>query len=431
MDYKIGESVIVTGTPYYTSYGGSPGKALTNYSGKITHLNNKDNVPYPIHIDQKGWFAVSNIVAANGNSNSGNDYGSSYDKWSYDIASAKAKARNVSIICVFQGKNITKDVESYITSFDYTDNEEGTADDINLTLNDRDMEWLRWISNGNEVEIKGSEIACSIVKRNFNNDGKDEVFECGTFEVDTINHKGFPEQITLKASSISETSTLRTEKKTKAWENVTLEEIATEIAAGSNFVCKYYSAAQCYYNRVEQINESDMTLLSRLCKAAMISLKVSNKAIILFEQTKFEKEAAVMTITPGCGLISYDLQYTANDSEYNKCTIKYTDPNTKKTIEGSYTDKSIKDGKSFTLTDVKVSSKSEANTLAKSKLREKNREGNKVTFSLPGNFKLVAGANVNVEGFYGFDGKYMIQTATHKVTGGYTTSITARKVIND
>ncbi len=430
MNYKIGDSVTVTGKPYYTSYGGKPGNGLTNYTGKITHINDKDGVPYQIHIDQKGWFALTAISNLDSAESSSYDYSSSYDKWSYNIAEAKKKARRTSIICIFKGKDITKDIEDYLISFDYTDNAEDTADDININLDDRDMEWIQWISDSDNINIKGSEIACSIVKRNYNNDGKSEIFECGIFEVDTVNLKGFPKQLTFKASSISETSELRTVKSTKAWEAITLEEIATEIALKSNFVCKYYSAAECYYERVEQQNESDLQFLSRLCKAAMISLKVSNKAIILFEQTMFEKKDAIMTITPS-EIIDYNFNYTTNDAEYSKCTVKYTDPKTKKTIQGSYEDKSIKDGKSFSVTDVKVSSKSEANTLAKSKLREKNREGNKISFTLPGNFSLTAGSNINVAGFFGFNGKYTIVTATHKISGAYTTSITARKVLEN
>lgn len=63
MNYKIGDSVVVNGRPKYTSYGGSPGAALTNYKGKVTHINNKSGVPYPVHVDKKGWFAESELGA--------------------------------------------------------------------------------------------------------------------------------------------------------------------------------------------------------------------------------------------------------------------------------------------------------------------------------------------------------------------------------
>ena len=59
--WKVGDTVIVNGRPQYSSYGGQPGAELTNYQGKITLLNLKDGVPYPIHVDQKGWFAESQV----------------------------------------------------------------------------------------------------------------------------------------------------------------------------------------------------------------------------------------------------------------------------------------------------------------------------------------------------------------------------------
>ena len=88
MDYKIGDSVTVTGKPYYTSYGGKPGKELTNYSGKVTHINDKSGVPYPIHVDQKGWFAIANIVSDDSNEDATDDFKDAYDKWSYNIGAA-------------------------------------------------------------------------------------------------------------------------------------------------------------------------------------------------------------------------------------------------------------------------------------------------------------------------------------------------------
>ena len=48
-DWKIGDEVTVSGRPQYSSYGdGNPGAALSGYKGKITYLNLKSGVPYPI-----------------------------------------------------------------------------------------------------------------------------------------------------------------------------------------------------------------------------------------------------------------------------------------------------------------------------------------------------------------------------------------------
>ena len=69
-EWAIGDEVIATGQPQYTSYGTKPGAKVTNYKGTITHLNLKDGVPYPIHVSSLGWFAISQVqkVDASGNS---------------------------------------------------------------------------------------------------------------------------------------------------------------------------------------------------------------------------------------------------------------------------------------------------------------------------------------------------------------------------
>lgn len=63
--WAIGDAVIANGQPQYTSYGGgTPGSAVTNYRGTITHLNLRDGVPYPIHVGKLGWFAINQVVKA-------------------------------------------------------------------------------------------------------------------------------------------------------------------------------------------------------------------------------------------------------------------------------------------------------------------------------------------------------------------------------
>lgn len=61
--WKVGDEVTVSGRPQYTSYGeGNPGSQVTNYKGKITYLNLKADVPYPICVGYLGWFAESQVT---------------------------------------------------------------------------------------------------------------------------------------------------------------------------------------------------------------------------------------------------------------------------------------------------------------------------------------------------------------------------------
>lgn len=60
-DWAVGDRVTVTGRPQYTSYGTKPGAKVTDHEGTVTKLNIRDGVPYPIHVDHLGWFAISEV----------------------------------------------------------------------------------------------------------------------------------------------------------------------------------------------------------------------------------------------------------------------------------------------------------------------------------------------------------------------------------
>lgn len=355
--WNIGDEVTVTGTPQYSSYGnGTPGAAVTNYKGKVTYLNLKSGVPYPIHVDQKGWFAENQV--------------------------------------------------SKVEAFESKDTGSGGA--------------------------KGATIQAVIVQKNWTGDGKDKVLDCGLFEVDSVDASGPPQKVTLKGTSIPYTSTARTQKKTKAWEKIKLSGIANEIAAANGLKCMFESAYDPLYTRKEQVQESDIVFLQRLCKDAGISLKVTANIIVLFDEAAYEQKAAVRTISKGTNdVISYGFQTNTNDTSYSKCHVSYTDPTTGKVIEYTYTPKdSDKSGQVLEINE-KVSTREEARQLAMKRLRQKNKDEYKANFTLVGDVLLVAGVTVNVSGYGFFDGKYIIEQAVHAVSNGYTVAISLHRVLED
>lgn len=63
--WSVGDEVIVTGSPQYSSYGnGRAGEYVVNRKGKITFLNLRSGIPYPIHVDTLGWFAENQVIKA-------------------------------------------------------------------------------------------------------------------------------------------------------------------------------------------------------------------------------------------------------------------------------------------------------------------------------------------------------------------------------
>ena len=77
-----------------------------------------------------------------------------------------------------------------------------------------------------------------------------------------------------------------------------------------------------------------------------------------------------------------------------------------------------------------MADKAEAKALAEKFLRKHNRYAKTATFTMPGNPDLVAGVTVMLEGWGGWDGKYIITQAKHTVDGsGYTVQIKLRRVL--
>ena len=64
------------------------------------------------------------------------------------------------------------------------------------------------------------------------------------------------------------------------------------------------------------------------------------------------------------------------------------------------------------------------------RLRQKNKAEYSAEFTLVGDTRLVAGVTVQVAGWGMFDGKYIIESATHSVTAsGYTLQVKLRRVL--
>lgn len=150
-------------------------------------------------------------------------------------------ARRAVIRLTFSGVDISADINKHLLSLTYTDNEEDKTDDLQLSLDDKEGVWLgSWLNTPSAS--KGAEISAVIVQKNWESDGKDRVLDCGVFAVDTVDGSGPPAKATIKAGSIPYASTIRTQKKTKAWEYERLREsVETYSTAGPMGGYEYFA----------------------------------------------------------------------------------------------------------------------------------------------------------------------------------------------
>lgn len=340
-------------------------------------------------------------------------------------------ARRTSVDITFGGTDITKDIKPYFLNLTYTDDTDDLADDLKIEVQDRDGVWLeKWLTEAVEAAAGGKlSISAVIRPEHWKKAGK---LKTGAFELDSVDASGPPAKVTISAASLAFSSDLRQTKKHKAWKNYNLSGIASEIAGNSGLKCRYEARTNPSYDRVEQTRQSDIEFLRKLCQDAGISIKVTDGTLVLYDQAEYEAKPPVLTIEKGKkgGYINYKLHSGSADTKYSKCRVRYMDPNTGKCIEGTAEDADVS-GDQCLEVKAKVGSVGEAKTLAAKRLRLHNKLAKTATFTMPGDVGLVAGVTVQLKGWGGWDGKYIVTKATHTVGGGgYTTQIRIRKVLN-
>lgn len=346
--------------------------------------------------------------------------------------SDKNIARRTAVEIAFEGADITKSIRPYLESVTYTDNE---ADDIKIQVHDRDSVWKeKWLADVIEAASAAEfKMDAVIVRENWTGGGNDAVLPCGEFELDSVTASGPPDIIAIKGTSLPFSAQIRQTPKSKAWENYTLSGIANEIAGANGMICMYESASNPFYSRVEQIKTSDIQFLEMLCHNAGISLKATNRILVLFDQAAYESKSAVFNIKRGGGdYTKHKLNVGTADTQYSSCRVSYVLP-TEECISATAKiedyNADAKNNQQLEIT-AKVADKDEAKALAEKLLRMHNKYAKTAVFTLPGNPDLVAGVTVTLEGWGAWDGKYIITQAKHTVDGsGYTVQIKLRRVL--
>ena len=347
-------------------------------------------------------------------------------------------ARRTVVGVSINGTDVTNDIQSYLLSCTYTDAQDGEVDDLQLELQDRDGNWLQnWLTGvldkAAEGESGGLSISAVIMTRNWSGAGGDDVLECGTFEVDSIQAAGPPSVVPLKATAAPFTTAIRQTKMSRNWESYNLRGIATEIASSHGMSCLYEAAQNPYYSRVEQFQTGNIEFLYGLCRSAGISVKVYNGMIILFDQAAYERRNVIKTIRCKDGTYEkYKLTTGKADTEYTSCRVSYTRASGEYIEAIAYVE-DYEDGKDSNQqleVTAACTNTGEALRLAEKHLRLHNKFQRQATFTLPGNTTVASGATVQLNDFGLWSGKYIIEEAKHSVSRkGYTTQIKMRAAL--
>lgn len=327
----------------------------------------------------------------------------------------KAKRQYIEIL--YNSKDITKNVSSFLERFTYTDNASGKADEISLVFNDNDGLWAsEW------YPVKGDQLQ---VRFGYEN----QIVDGGTFEIDEISISGFPRKLDLRAISASANKALRT-KKSKVSENKTLRQLVQAVA-DSNGLTVLGQISDIPINRTTQNKETDLRFLQRIGKEYGYIFSVKNETLVFTLVYDLEGQNSVETVD----LLSCS-NYSFTDKlveTYKNADASYTNPQTGQTAKAtSITDEGATAGTSSDVLIVrtKAENKQQAEAKAKAAAYFANTLGQTGRLSLEGNPVLVAGNNIELASFGALDGKFQILSSTHTIerTGGYKTSIEVKRV---
>lgn len=334
-------------------------------------------------------------------------------------------ARRASIRLTYEGTDISEDIAPMLVSLSCTDNASGKADDLEVTLENREGLW-----HGDWFPDQGAELVATIECENFLQPGETLTYPCGTYTIDEIQASYPPSRAVLRAVSSDIKEALRREHKTKAWENITLQAIAGDIA-DSHSLELLYDAPDVEYTRKDQRKESDLTFLARLTEEAGFRLKVAERQIIIYSGQEYDSKDPAMEYTEQ-DIASWEFRAEAHEV-FSACRVSYWDPGEKIILEHTFRPRDVPESGQTLVVNERVESRAQAEKLAMAKLREANQAEVTGTVKRLGDPRVFAGNTLSLSGLGVFSGKYFIEQARHKYTkaDGYSTEVSLRRTLED
>lgn len=316
----------------------------------------------------------------------------------------------------FNGKNVSTKLADYLESVSCEDVASGSSDSIDITLQNIDMKWMnQW------YPTKGDKISGSITFQDWNKDGEHLKLDCGTFILDEVKFSGGPLKVSLGGVAIPANESFKVRERTKTWKNVTIKNIANEIAKRYGLSLSY-SGPTITIASIEQSDKTDSAFLYDLCKKYGLSMKVFNNKIVIYDQTQQEKKAAVATITRE-SFIDDEWDYTDSiEGTYTGARISYKSGEDNEEISVFLGLKAENAAGSRVLNITEVAEDYDtAYYMAAAQVNQSNEDATTISGKIWANPKICAGICVTISGMGKADGKYFVDKSTVEVSDSRTT----------
>lgn len=313
---------------------------------------------------------------------------------------------------IYQGVDISSELDPMSLAIRYTDHNHGEADEIEVTAQDKDGRW-----KGPWKPEPGDTMSLTIF------DGQGGILPCGDFEMDEPEAEGSRsgDTMTIRGLAAPISRPLRTQK-TRAFEKQSLSAIVNRVA-GENGLSVEGDIENIRFERVTQRRERDLEFLTRLAEDTGHYFSVRGTRAVFTSFKSIDGRAAALTVSHtmiGTTLISYLLRNQTADT-YSKARTTAMDENRKEMIEAEEEDSDVKTGDTLRIAGERVESQAQAKALSKSRLHYKNRRATSGSITMVGDVRLCAGVVVEMTDFGKYSGRMLAERTTHSMSrGGYT-----------
>lgn len=318
----------------------------------------------------------------------------------------------------YRGVNISADLDPQTISINYTDNWHGEADEIDLTVQDKDGRWKgTWFPEPTDT-----------MQLFLSDDGK-RFIDCGTFELDEPNASGGRggDTMTIRGLAAPVSKALRTEQNDK-FEDMKLDAVVKQVAAKTGLTLEG-KIDDLFFKRITQRREKDLEFLKRLAEDTGHYFSVRNDRLVFTNYQSIDGRKAPITIhledklRDNGPLIDYNFAFQSTET-YSKGSAQYSDPDKKEVVKAEAEDSRIKTGDELKVRGERVESEANAMALVKARMHMKNRKHKTGSITMIGNTLALAGNTLDAEGFGRYDDRFVIDSSTHAVSrSGYTSSV--------
>jgi hypothetical protein len=321
-------------------------------------------------------------------------------------------------ILIYRGVDISSELSPETTSINYTDNWHGEADEIDVTVQDKDGKWKGpWLpEHGDTMQLLLSDNGVSFV-------------DCGTFELDEPHVRGSRsgDTMTIRGLAAPISKPLRTAN-TYAYEDKDLRAIVNEVAGRTGLSIEGEIDALSF-KRITQRRERDLEFLKRLAEDTGHYFSVRNTRAVFTSYASIDGRSPTLVIDlenkalDAGRLIDYSFKIQSQGT-YSKGSLQYSDPDKKEVTRHEEPDPRVKTGDELKVRGERVENKANAEALVKARLHMANRKQKTGSMTMIGNMRALAGNTLLATGFGGYSDKYVIDSSGHAISrSGYTTSV--------